>query len=136
MRIALVFFPGKNRNRIVSTCKSLAAGIESQGHSVDLIDGSRDVNTKLSIYQYIVVGTEQTSLFGGKVSPKVSEFLKSAGMVTGKKCFAFVLRKPIGAPKALARLMKTMEAEGMFLREQAVISSPGEAEAFGKRLQI
>lgn len=116
--------------------KSLAAGMESQGHSVDLIDGSRDVNTKLSIYQYIVVGAEQVSLFGGKVPPKVSEFLKSAGMVTGKKCFAFVLRKPIGASKALARLMKTMEAEGMFLREQAVISSPGEAEAFGKRLQI
>ena len=136
MRIALVFFPGKNRNRIVSTGKSLAAGIESQGHTVDLVDGSRDVNTKLSIHQYIVVGTEQISLFGGRVSPKIGEFLKNAGMVTGKKCCAFVLSKPIGAQKALARLMKTMEAEGMFLREQAVISSPGEAEAFGKRLQI
>lgn len=136
MRVALVFFPAKNRSRILSLSKALSQGIETQGHHVDLIDGSRDVNAKVSIYRFIVVGTEPVSLFGGRITPKIAEFLKGAGIVGGKKSFAFVVRKPIGAERALSRLMKTMESEGMFIREQAVIASGGEALAFGKRIQI
>lgn len=136
MRIATVFFPGKNRTRLVSFAKALAEGIESQGHSVDIVDGSRDVNARLSMYQYIAVGTEPISLFGGKIPPKVGEFLKNSGVVGGKKCFAFVMKKPLGAAKALTRLMNTMESEGMFLRYSEVIGSTSEAEAIGKRLQI
>lgn len=136
MRIATVFFPGKHRERLQAVAQSLAHGIESQGHQVDLIDVSRDRNSKLTVYQYVAVGTEQLSFFGGKIPLPITEFLKNAGMVAGKKSFAFVLKRPVGASKALSRLMKVMEAEGMFIRFSEVVGSTGEAEAVGKRLHI
>ena len=64
MRVAAVFFPAKDRKKILDITKGLAKGIESQGHTVDIIDGTRDVNTKLTIYKYIVVGAEKVTFTG------------------------------------------------------------------------
>ena len=136
MRIAVVFFPASQRNKLLEIAKSLGRGIESQGHQVDLIDGTRDVNTKLTIYEYIAIGTEQLNLFGGRIPPKLSEYLKNAGIVGGKKSFAFVLKRPLGTSKTLRSLMSAMESEGMFLRVSDVLASPEGAEAVGKRLKI
>ncbi|MFW5742587.1 MAG: hypothetical protein ACOCW3_03405 [Spirochaetota bacterium] len=136
MRVAVVFVPQAKREKLLEISKALGSGIESQGHRVDLIDASRDVNTKLTIYEYIAVGTEVVSLFGGKIPPRVSEFLRSSGTVVGKRSFAFVTKKAIGAEKGLQRLMRQMEAEGMFLRLSDVLSSAPEATEIGKRLKI
>jgi hypothetical protein len=136
MRAAVVFIPAKNRDKLMDVSKGLARGIESQGHQVDLVDGSKDVTTKLTIYQYLAVGTEVTSFFGGKLPSAVKEYLTQAGIVGGKRCFAFVLKKPIGATKGLTNLMKTMESEGMFLKYSEVLSTPEEAEEIGKRLNV
>jgi menaquinone-dependent protoporphyrinogen IX oxidase len=136
MRAAVVFFVGSSRDKMVQTSKALARGIESQGNQVDIVDGDRDVNTKLTIYEYICVGTEAVSVFGGKIPARVQSFLASAGMVSGKRSFAFVLKKAIGAPKALARLMGRMEHEGMYLKYSEVLSSPEHAEEVGKRLHV
>jgi multimeric flavodoxin WrbA len=136
MRVATVFFPHGNRERLLHLAKALARGIESQGHEVDLIDGSRDVNTKLTMYGYIAVGTEATNLFGGKIPTRVSEFLGSAGIVGGKKCFAFVPKRLLGGTRTLKRLMTVMEHEGMFLKLSDALSSAEEAEEIGKRLSI
>ncbi|NBB91300.1 MAG: hypothetical protein GVY23_08860 [Spirochaetes bacterium] len=136
MRVAIVFLPHGNRDRLMRLAKALSRGVEAQGHEVDLVDGSRDVNTKLSVYGYIAIGTETTSFFGGKIPPRVAEFLGSAGMVAGKKCFAFVPKRPIGGGRTLKRLMNVMEHEGMFLKLSDSLSSVEEAEEIGKRLSI
>jgi menaquinone-dependent protoporphyrinogen IX oxidase len=136
MRAAVVFFSAMSRDRILSIARSLARGIESQGHQVDIVDGTRDVNTKLTIYQYIAVGTEPFSNFGGKIPDKVGQFLNSSGMVAGKRSFAFVTKNLAGSPKALSRLMKSMEKEGMFLKYSAILSNAQEAEEIGKRLHV
>ncbi|MFP3960017.1 MAG: hypothetical protein ACLFUM_03710 [Spirochaetaceae bacterium] len=136
MRVATVFFPQGNRERLMHLAKALSRGIESQGHQVDLIDGTRDVNTKLSIYGYIVVGTEATTFFGGKIPGRVGEFLSSAGIVGGKKAFAFVPKRLLGGNRTLKRLMNVMEHEGMFLKLSDTLSSTDEAEEIGKRLRI
>ncbi|MFP4375497.1 MAG: hypothetical protein ACLFP4_00510 [Spirochaetales bacterium] len=136
MRVAIVVVPQAKRDKLLETAKALGAGIETQGHRVDIVDGSRDVNTKLTIYEYIAVGTEVTSLFGGKLPAKLTEFLKGAGTVAGKRSFAFVLKKSIGAEKGLQRLMKQMESEGMFLRYSEILSSSAQATEIGKRLKI
>jgi flavorubredoxin len=136
MRAAVVFFSAMSRDRILSIARSLARGIESQGHQVDIVDGTRDVNTKLTIYQYIAVGTEPLSNFGGKIPDKVGHFLNSSGMVAGKRSFAFVTKNLAGSPKALSRLMKSMEKEGMFLKYSAILSNAQEAEEIGKRLHV
>ena len=136
MRVAVVFFAGKRREKLLECCKALARGIEAQGHRADLVDGDRDVNTKLTIYQYIVVGSEAVSTIKGKIPDKVGSFLSGAGQVTGRRSFAFVLKSFISAPRALARLMQAMEKEGMFLKNSSIMNSAVEAEEIGKRLHI
>ncbi len=136
MRVAIVFIGEKKRDQLLSLSKGLAKGLESQGHQVDIIDGNRDVNTKLSIYKYIAIGTEAVSAFGGKIPDKVSTYIANGGMISGKRAFAFVIKSFLGATRALIRLMKIMEAEGMFLKFSQIIQSELEAEEIGKRLHI
>ena len=136
MRVAIVFVPQARREKLLEISKALAAGIQAQGHQVDVIDGSRDVSTKLTIYEYIAIGTEVVSMFGGKIPERASEFVRSSGIVGGKRSFAFVIKKAIGAEKGLARLMKQMEAEGMFLKFSEILSTAAEATEIGKRLII
>ena len=136
MRIAVVFFSEKTREKILNLSRALARGMEAQGHQVDIVDGDHDINTKLTIYQYISIGTESISALGGKIPEKVSTFLGSAGMVAGKRSFAYVAKTFMGSQRALARLMKAMEKEGMFLKFSDVFTSDREAEEVGKRLKI
>jgi menaquinone-dependent protoporphyrinogen IX oxidase len=136
MRVAVVIIPQSKRDKLLEVARALGAGIEAQGHRVDVIDSTQDVNTKLTIYQYIALGTEVTSLFGGKVPGRLTEFLKNSGAIAGKRAFAFVLKKSIGADKGLQRLMKQMESEGMFLKYSETLSSPTQATEIGKRLNI
>jgi len=136
MRVAVVFVAKDKREKLLKISQALASGIEAHGHTVELVDGARDVNVKLTVYGYIAVGTEISSSFGGKIPDKVGQFLKDSGMVAGKRSFAFVLNQRIGAAKGLQRLMKTMEGEGMYLKFSEILSSPAEATEIGKRLRI
>ena len=135
MRVAVVFFSGKRREFLRDIAQGLVHGIESQGHHVDLIDGDREVGKKLTTYQYLAVGTEALG-FLGKTSEKITHFLGQSGSVIGKKCFAFVTKAFVGSQKALLRLMKRMEHEGMYLIFSDVLANPAHAEAIGKRLHI
>ncbi|MGA2764108.1 MAG: hypothetical protein ABSG17_12145 [Spirochaetia bacterium] len=116
--------------------KGLARGIEKQGNQVDVFDGERDGNVKLTIYQYIAIGLEPSGSFSGKVPDSVRAFLAGSGMVSGKKSYAFVSRATFGASKSLSNLMRSMEGEGMFLKNSDVLRSSVEAEEIGKRLHI
>lgn len=136
MRVAIVFFAPKNRNKLLDIVKALAAGIESKGHRVDIVDGDHDVNTKLTIYQYIVVCTCATTTFGGKISDRVGPFLSNAGIITGKRSSAFLMKGGMRIGKTLSTLMKVMEHEGMYLKYSEILSISSEAEAIGKRLHI
>ncbi len=136
MRVGVVFIAEKNRDKLLKLARAVAKGVEAQGHQAEVLDGSRDSNTKLTIYNYVVVGTEPISLFGGKIPDRVGQFLASAGMISGKRCFAFVPKRPLGATKALFRLMKAMELEGMYLKSSEILQSEVEAEEIGKRLKL
>ena len=136
MKVAIVFFEGKNRQKLFSLVKALSQGIKSQGHQVDLIDGAHDVNSKLTMYQYIIMGTESISTIGGKIPEKATSFLPNAGAIQGKRSFAFVSKTFFGSEKALTRLMSSMEKEGMFLKYSEIIQTSIEAEEIGKRLHI
>lgn len=136
MRVVIVFFSEGKRDKLLEISRALASGIEAQGHTVDLVDGAHDVNSRLTVYEYIVVGTEIVSNFGGKIPDKVGQFLKSSGMIAGKRSFAFVLKGRLGVTKGLQRLMKVMEGEGMFLKFSEILTSAAEAAEIGKRLRI
>ena len=136
MRAAVVFFEGKNRVKTLEITKSLAQGMESQGHQVDIIDGDHDVNTKLTMYQYIAVGASALNTFGGKVTDHMAKYLSSSGIIAGKRSFAFAVKGGMRIGKTLSTIMKAMEHEGMFLKYSEVLSSAVEAEAIGKRLHL
>ena len=135
MRIAVIYFSGNNRNKLLNSARGLVRGIESQGHIVDLIDGRQIREKKLTIYRYIAVGTESVNLFG-KIPTLITESLKAAGSISGKKSFAFVQKSFFGAQKALLWLMAFMEKEGMFIKFSEIFSNPIEAEEVGKCLHI
>ena len=136
MRIAVVFFEGKSRKQILNIAQALVRGVGKQGHHVDLIDGNRTVNSKLTLYKYIICGTESLSLFSGKIPNRVTIFLQESGIVSGKRCFAFIIKRPFSSSRALLKLMKLMESEGMILKNSRVLSSDVEAEEIGRRLHI
>ncbi|HUZ18642.1 MAG TPA: hypothetical protein VMV68_09645 [Spirochaetia bacterium] len=136
MRVAVVFFSGRNRNRLLDVTKALARGLESQGNHVDIIDGERDINSKLTIYGYLAIGVTATSTWGGKIPGQLSVFLANAGMVTGKRCFAFTVKGGMRTGRTLSRLMRQMEQEGMYLKYSDILSTPAEAEEVGKRLHL
>ena len=106
MRVVAVFFAGKNRNRLLNVTKALSRGLESQGHQVDIIDGDRDINAKLTIYGYIAVGTTAVNTWGGKIPEKVSAYLANAGIVAGKRCFAYTINSSMRTGKTLSRLTR------------------------------
>lgn len=136
MRAAVVFFAGGSRDKVVALARALARGIEAQGHQVDVVDGDRDVNAKMTVYQYVAVGAGPLSAWSGKISDRVGQFLNSSGMIAGKRSFAFVAKNLAGCSKALTRLMKAMEKEGMFLKFSSILGSAQEAEEIGKRLHL
>ncbi len=136
MRVAVVFFSGRNREKLRDLAKGLARGIEKQGNQVDVFDGVRDSNVKLTIYQYIAIGMEPSGALSGKVPDSLRSFLAGSGVVSGKKSYAFVCRATFGTSKSLANLMRSMEGEGMFLKNSDVLRSSVEAEEIGKRLHI
>jgi len=136
MKVAVLFFGGSGRQQLLEVSKGLVRGLEKQGKQVDLIDGDRDVNVKLTIYEYIAVGTSTVSLWGGKVSKKVTTFLANSGIVSGKRCFAFITKGGIRKTKTLRELMRIMEHEGMYLKNSRLLTSAEEAEEIGKRLHV
>lgn len=136
MRVAVIYFPVKNKLKLQNITKGLVAGIECQGHHVDLIDGTAEVGKKLTIYQYIALGTESTTFYKGTINPKVNEFLAQAGALIGKKCFAFLAKATFAAEKTLLTLMKAMEKEGMVLKTSDILSDSRHARAIGEQLHI
>lgn len=136
MKAAVVYFPQKNREKILNISKSIAKGFEKQGAQVDLIDASKDVNSKLTLYSYIAIGTDTASILNGRIDVKLSEYLSNSGRVEGKKAFAFVTSSLLGSQKTLTNLMRVMEKEGMFLKYSEILSDGNSAEDLASRLHI
>ncbi len=131
-------YAGKDRSdsSLDAVVKALAKGLEEQGHSVDILNMYTDGDRKLSFYDYIVVGCNTTSGLGGKIPEVVRTTLSRAGQISGKRCFAFVVKGGLRSQKTLSLLMKAMEGEGMYLKFSDVLKKPDVAYALGKRLNV
>ena len=135
MQVCILYAGRSNESpKLRSIAEGLAKGISAQGHMPTVINMNAD-QERLSIYDYVIIGTEPASMFSAKVPERISRYLAQAGAVSGKRCMAFVsggLRKN----KTLLNLMKAMEGEGMMLRTSEVITKADEALAIGKRLNV
>jgi menaquinone-dependent protoporphyrinogen IX oxidase len=126
MRVALVYIPSKAPEALVAIAKAMARSLESAGHFVDISEARADESPRLTGYDYVIVGTESSSAFG-KISDRVSRFLAQAGTVTGKRSMAFLRKSGLRPEKALNRLMKAMEAEGMIVNCAEIVSNEATA---------
>ena len=132
-----ILYAGKTResDKLKAISEALARGISANGHIADVVN-MRTEDKRLTIYDYIVIGTEPVSFFSASVPGDVAKYLAEAGTVSGKRCMAFVSGSGLRKGRTLLNLMKTMEGEGMILKLSEVIKNPGEAQAVGKRLNV
>lgn len=136
MRVAVVYVPSGKENRLKDLARGLAAGLESQGHQVTIIDGLHDQEKKLTMFEYLCIGSEPVSFISSKLPDSIGQFLNSSGIVAGKRCFAYISKRGLASGKSLRRLMHQMEQEGMFLKYSEVFTSAAQAQEIGKRLHI
>jgi len=134
MRIAVVSVPAR-RGGIPEYVKSLAKGMESMGHRVDVIDAWTEDGFRLPGYEYIAVCAEATSLWGGKMPEPLPKVLAAGSSLVGKKSAAFLKKTgPLFINKALWNLMRAMEKEGMLVNWSEILLNAAQAEALGKRI--
>ncbi len=137
MRVGVVFFENENSGRRVKViADALAAGIEKQGHQVDVLDGFESENKKVSFYDYICIGGISRGFLSAKLTDNVASAVKNLGLVSGKRSYAFIVKRGIRSMKTLSLLMKIMEEQGLYLKRSDVIKTAAEAEYIGKKLHI
>lgn len=136
MRIAVLTYPMGNPERLISISKAFVDGLQSQGHFVDMLNIRNESNARLGTYDYICIGAQGGALFSSKLDQALAKRLEGLLGCSGKRCFAFVDKKPFFSEALLKALMKAMESQGMFLRNSAVISSVDEARQIGATLEI
>lgn len=127
---------GKDSSSLKKIATSFSKGLESQNHIVDIIDMKLEPGKIISFYDYIIVGAEGISSFGGKIPEIVSTFLKNCGSISGKRCYGFVSKAGLRSTKTLQNLMRVMEGEGMFLIASDIVDKEAQALAIGKKLRI
>jgi hypothetical protein len=135
IRAAVLYFPKSQSSGLKAAAESLAAGMRAQGAQVDVIDGAKTRDFKLTGCHYIAVGCDVRSLFKGTLAPELANSLANSGIVAGKKSFAFV-SKGLGSGKTLLKLMKALEHEGMMVRFSEILVKPEDAKALGQRLKL
>ena len=126
MRVALVYIPVKGPEALEKIAKAMARALEAAGHFVDLLAARPGDSPRLTGYDYIVIGTESATAFG-KISGKVAQFLAQAGMLAGKRSMAFLRKGGLRPERALSRLMKAMEAEGMVVNCAELVANEASA---------
>ena len=133
MRVAIVSAPrGRETPDYI---KSLAKGMESMGHRVDVINAWTEDGMRLPGYEYIAVCAESVSFFSGKIPDVLTRALGAGSSLVGKKSAAFVKKTgPLFISKALWNVMKAMEKEGMKINWSDIVLNPAHAEALGKRI--
>jgi len=131
MRIAIVSVPATKKTT-PDYIKSLAKGMESMGHRVDIIDAWTEDGMKLPAYDYIAVVTEPLSKFSGKIPEIIAKILSAGSSLVGKKSAAFIKKSGLFTNKAFTNLMKVMEKEGMKINWSDILLNAPHAEALGK----
>ena len=135
---AVVLYFGKSSSvsKLKGLAESRAQGMRKQGAQVDVINGSQARETKLTGYHYLAVGCDVRSFFKGVLPPELAPALANAGIISGKRAFAFVPPALIGANSTLAKLMKALEQEGILLRFSDLLATPQAAQAVGEKLKL
>jgi hypothetical protein len=133
MRVGIVSVPAERRPP-GDYITALVKGVEMMGHRAEIVDAYADDGRKLAAFDYVIVTAEQKSFFGGKMPDALTQVLRGAASLQGKKCGAFLKKTYPFTGKAMANLMRTMEHEGMVVNWSEIILSAPQAQELGKRI--
>ncbi|MDR3248649.1 MAG: hypothetical protein LBT39_07670 [Treponema sp.] len=133
MRVAVVSVP-RRRGGIPDYVTSLAKGMESMGHRVDVIDAWTEDGMRLPGYEYIAVVAESISSFSGKLPDALPKILAAGSGLLGKRSAAFIRKGGLFTGRALFNTMTAKEKEGMRINWSEILLNPPHAEALGKRI--
>lgn len=135
MRVALIsFFPEQNQKN-ASILTKLVNASASKGNQVELFNGFDNLtNTRLTAFDYIAVIVRTKGLWGGKIPPRVREYLATSGNISGKKGCALVIKGGISSDKTCKNLMRAMESEGVKLDYFDVLQNEESVPSVGKKI--
>jgi hypothetical protein len=136
VRVAVANFAKSPKSPVRAAAVALGAALRERGAQVDVIDGAKTKDVKLTGHHFLAVGCDVRAAFGGKLPVELKGFLANSGLIAGKRCLAFVTQAPLGTPKTLLQLMKAMEGEGLLLRTSEVLANADDATLAGKRLKV
>ena len=135
MRVALISFCPPGNQKTAEILRRLGESAAQSGNQIDRIDGNVDLSgTRLTAYDYIAVVAVPVGAFGGKVSPRVAEYLEVSGNVVSKKGCALVIKSAFGSEGACHSLMDAMESQGIKLDYFDVIRDLDHAVLVGKKI--
>ena len=138
MRICILYGGTSAGNeKLRGLAEGMSKGISSSGeHIVDTLDMKLEQGKRISSYDYVVVISQAENFFSKKVPSIVSDFLKAAGSISGKRCSCFISSNSLRKGRVLQNLMYVMESEGMYLKLSDVLKNANMAYAVGKRLHV
>lgn len=138
MRICILYGGTTASNvKMRALAEAMSKGLSTSGeHVVEIVDMKLEQGKRVSSYDYIVVISQAENFFSKKVPASVSDFLKSAGSISGKRCSCFISSNCLRKSRVLHNLMYVMESEGMYLKLSDVLKNADMAYAVGKRLHV
>ena len=132
MRVAVIFFSGQKREKLMQLGQGGRAGHRKAGKPGRHLRRPAGREVRLTIYQYIVVGAEPLGTFGGKIPETARTFLRlRRERLPGKSPTRSFRRRHSAPRKSLSALMKSMEGEGMVIKTSDILRSAMEAEEIG-----
>lgn len=134
MRVAVISLSAGTSGKLALIAQGLGKGLESAGHRVDFF-GPKVDPMPIASYDYIIVGSESEGLWG-RLPKAAADYLRRCHGLSGKRSFAFVRKSGLRPARALARLMRLVEAEGMRLTWSEILSGAEEAALAGREAPV
>jgi hypothetical protein len=132
MRIAVILAPASAGSGLKNYAEAMVEGMSSMGHHVDLFDAMRDDGQRLAAYDYLALLSEPESAFKSALPSSASKALAAPSSLIGKRGAAFVRKSGFVSARALAKLMRLMEAQGMRVNWSELVASPQDALRLSK----
>ena len=123
MRIAVVAVSERKSERLRKMARATAREFSASGHLSELFES---VDSRLCTYDFLVVCSEPKGL-GSEIGSKLSMQLSNGGNLVGKRSMALLVKSGLFPGKALAKLMKALEKEGMVVTMGEVVARDSEA---------
>ncbi|MDA3850772.1 MAG: hypothetical protein PF447_05825 [Spirochaetaceae bacterium] len=134
LRVAIVYWGGET-SQVSSVLTSLSKGVETQGHQVKILRGNKD-DLHLTGYDYLLIGCSSMGLMSKSLPPSLKSDLAESGLLTGKRCFAYVINGGLRKNALMLNLMKNLEGQGLMVKNFDILTSADEAEKLAGSLHI